>query len=156
VSSAADSRPGFDHEVPVRVRYPETDRMGVVYHGNYLVWFELGRTELMRDLGCAYSELEDRRGLSFPVIEAHVRYHRSARYDERLTVRTRLQSVGRARVRFEYQVIRDGEETPLATGFTEHASVGADGRPTRLPDEVRRRLTDRAESTTETGPTDRR
>ena len=124
----------------LRVRYPETDRMGVVYHAHYLVWFELGRTELMRELGCPYGELEDRASIFFPVIELSVRYLASARYDEELEVRTRLVSSGLARVRFEYRLVRPESEQLLATGFTEHAAVGPDGRPVRMPTDLRNRL----------------
>jgi len=114
--------------------------MGVVYHAHYLVWFELGRTELMRAAGSAYRELEDDAGLSFPVIEAGARYHASARYDDLLTVHTRLTEVSGARIRFDYRVTRDGQEGALATGFTEHALVGREGRAQRLPGELRERL----------------
>ena len=129
----------------VRVRYPETDRMGVVYHANYLVWFELGRTELMRRIGTSYRDLEERERLYFPVTEARIRYIAPARYDESLEVETRLASVGGARVRFEYVVRRRSDRQLLSTGFTEHASVGEDGRPRRLPAELRDRLVVHAE-----------
>ena len=112
--------------------------MGVAYHAHYLVWFELGRTELMRELGQPYAVLEERDGIAFPVIEAGVRYHAAARYDEELTLRTRLTSIGGVRVRFEYRLEREG--TALATGFTEHAAVGRNGQPCRLPEPLRRRL----------------
>ncbi len=124
----------------LRVRYPETDRMGVAYHGHYLVWFELGRTELMREAGCPYGELEDRAALFFPVIELGVRYRASARYDEELEVRTWLTLVGPARVRFEYRLVRPSGDEILASGFSEHAAVGPDGRPVRLPRALRDRL----------------
>jgi len=124
--------------VETRVRYPETDRMGVAYHGHYLVWFELGRTEWMREIGFPYGELED-EGVYFPVTRAEVRYRRSARYDERLVVETRLVSVGASRVRFEYQI--DGQDGRMvATGATEHGAVGPEGRPRRLPANLRERL----------------
>jgi len=123
-----------------RVRYPETDRMGVAHHTHYFVWFELGRTELMREAGCAYGALEDDAGVFFPVIEAGATYKASARYDEQLEIETRLVSVEGARVRFEYVVRRREGGTVLATGFTVHAACGPDGRPMRMPDVVRRRL----------------
>jgi len=114
--------------------------MGVAYHAHYLVWFELGRTELMRALGCAYATIEDRDGILFPVVRVGARYRASARYDEELDLYTRLVSLGAARVRFEYRLIRQVDSELLATGFTEHAAVGRDGRPLRLPPELRRRL----------------
>jgi acyl-CoA thioester hydrolase len=122
------------------VRYPETDRMGVGHHTHHFVWFELGRTELMRDLGCPYGELEDGEGIYFPVIEAHATYRSPARYDEVLEVRTRLCEVRGVRVRFEYRVEREGTGETVSTGHTVHAAVGRDGRPVRLPDAVRLRL----------------
>lgn len=126
----------------VRVRYAETDRMGVAYHAHYFVWFEMARTELMRRSGCAYKDLEDRDGILFPVIQAGARYRASARYDDWLDVDARLTQVGGARVRFEYEVTaRDGRGT-LATGFTEHACLGRDGRPRRLPAALRQKLLD--------------
>lgn len=137
MSRPADERPTH-HRVETRVRYPETDRMGVAYHGHYLVWFELGRTEWMRDIGFPYGEMEE-GGLFFPVTAVEVRYRRSARYDERLVIETRLVKVGASRVRFEYRIVR-ADETLLATGTTEHATVDRTGRPCRLPQPLRERL----------------
>ena len=114
--------------------------MGVVYHAHYLVWFELGRTELMRGLGCSYGSLEDDRGIFFPVTEAGTRYLTPARYDDVLLVETRLVSVGGARVRFRYRLTRPADGKLLVTGFTEHAAVGRDGRPLRLPGELHETL----------------
>lgn len=128
---------------PLRVRYPETDRMGVVYHAHYLVWFELGRTELMRQRGCAYADLENRDGIFFPVVETTVRYHLSARYDDELVVCTRLDHVGGASVRFDYRLLRpapQGAGPTLASGYTVHAAVGREGRLCRLPEVLRERL----------------
>lgn len=115
--------------------------MDVVYHTHYLVWFEIGRTELMRELGCDYGSLEDANGIYFPLREVGARYHAPARYDDVLDVHTVLSSVGGASVRFDYKVLRRRESRLLVTGFTQHAAVGAEGRPRRLPPEVRRRLT---------------
>ena len=114
--------------------------MGVAYHGHYFVWFEIGRTELMRELGCDYGLLEDRDQLFFPVVDARARYLSPARYDDLLTVTTRLTRVGGVRVCFEYTIEREGEAGVLATGYTEHAAVGADGRPRRMPAGVRQCL----------------
>ena len=123
-----------------RVRYPETDRMGVAHHTHYFVWFELGRTELMREAGCAYGALEDRDGVFFPVIEAGAEYRLPARYDEVLTIETRLVKTGGVRVRFDYVLRRQEDAQVLAKGYTVHASCGRDGRPARLPDSLRDRL----------------
>lgn len=123
-----------------RVRYPETDRMGVAHHTHFMVWFELGRTELMREAGCTYAELEDRDGIFFPVVKAEAAYHAPARYDEELLVTTRLASVRGARVRFEYSVSRESDGVQLASGSTEHAAVDRTGRPRRVPAALRERL----------------
>jgi acyl-CoA thioester hydrolase len=127
-------------QVSVRVRYPETDKMGVAWHGHYLAWFELGRTEWMRDAGCPYGELEDDRGILFPVVRVGAEYKASARYDDQLYVRTRLARLGGVRVRFEYEVFRETTDQLLATGFTEHGAVDTQGKPQRLPVELRERL----------------
>ena len=140
MTTAAEKGIVRETRTSVRVRYPETDRMGVVYHAHYLVWFELGRTELMRGLGATYGKLEDEQGIAFPVISAGARYRSPARYDELLTVHTTLVEVGRARVRFEYRILRDEDEKLLVEGFTEHATVGPGGRPTRIPEDLRRKL----------------
>jgi len=124
--------------------------MNVAYHGHYLAWYEMGRTELMREAGCAYRDLEDHDGLFFPVIEVGSRYLRPARYDDELEVRTRLTRVTGARVRFEYELLRSADRAVLATGYTEHAAVGRDGKPTRLPAELRDRLLARAVAPTRT------
>jgi acyl-CoA thioester hydrolase len=121
------------------VRYPETDRMGVAHHTHFLVWFELGRTELMRELGCTYASLED-DGVFFPVVKVGAEFRAPARYDEELIVTTRLARAAGARVRFEYSVSRQEDGANLATGFTEHAAVNRKGRPIRLPEPLRRRL----------------
>ena len=120
----------------VRVRYAETDQMGVAYHGEYLAWFEVGRTDLLRGRGMTYRELEA-RGVHLPVIEVGARYLKPARYDDLVEVRTRVAEHSLVRVRFEYELFREGTEGPLATGFTRHAALDDRGRPCRLPPEVR-------------------
>lgn len=134
------SRPPAEGSVRVRVRYLETDRMDVAYHAWYFVWFETGRVELMRELGCEYRQLEDADGVFFPLVEAGATFRAPARYDDWLTVRTRLASIGGARLRFEYEIRRDGDRSILASGFTEHAAVGRNGRPLRLPADLKSRL----------------
>ena len=123
----------------VRVRYADTDRMGVAYYANYLVWFEVGRNEFMRAKGLPYIQLEARH-IAMPVAEAHCKYLVSARYDDLLTIETRLEEIGYVQVRFSYRVLRGGDDKLLATGLTRHAAVGADGRPTRIPEEVKKWL----------------
>jgi len=123
-----------------RVRYPETDRMGVAHHTHYFVWFELGRTELMRESGSAYGALEDEAGVFFPVVEAGATYRAPARYDEVVDIETRLTAAEGVRVRFEYAVTRGRGGPTLATGYTVHAACGPDGQPIRLPADLRERL----------------
>lgn len=116
----------------IRVRYPEVDRMGVAHHSHYLAWFEVGRTELMRDLGCSYATMES-EGIFLPVVELSCRYRAPARYDDLLEVRTLLQEVSASRVTFEYQLRRAGEEPVLAEALTVHATVNRAGEVIRLP-----------------------
>src|SRR5262249_17392872 len=116
----------------VRVRYAETDTMGVVYYANYLIWFEVGRTDLLRQAGWSYRWMEV-EGFSLPVIEAHCSYKQPARYDEELEVRTTGQLVTLVRMRFDYEVARSHDGTLLATGHTVHASLDRAGRPCRVP-----------------------
>lgn len=119
----------------VRVRYAETDKMGVVYYANYFVWFEVARADLLRSLGWSYREMEQ-AGISLPVTEAACRYHRPVRYDDELEVRAEGRLVSRVRMAFEYQVIRREDQVVAASGRTVHASLDASGRPCRLPARV--------------------
>jgi len=124
----------------VRVRYAETDQMGIAWHGEYLAWFEVGRTDLLRGCGCTYRDLEA-QGLRLPVIEVQARFLRPALYDDVLEIRTRLTDLRKVRVTFAYEVLREGTEGPLATGSTSHAALDREGRPCRIPEDLRRRLT---------------
>jgi len=118
------------------VRYAETDQMGVVYHANYFVWFEVGRTDLLRSAGWTYREMEA-GGVSLPVIEAHCDYKQPARYDDDLEIRTAGTLVSPVRVAFSYEVVRPTDSRTVATGRTLHASIDRGGRPCRLPDRVK-------------------
>ena len=120
-------------ETGVRVRYAETDQMGVVYHANYLVWFEVGRVEFMRQVGLDYRDMERDEGALIAVIEARARYKSPARYDDELLVRTTLASVRGSVVRFTYAIVRAGDETLLCEGETVHMVVGRDMRRRALP-----------------------
>ena len=121
-----------------RVPYADTDKMGVVYYANYLVYFERLRTRLMEDLGLPYPELEQ-RGFAMPVVEAHVSYRAGAGYDDELEIRGRLAWVKGARLRVDCEVWR-GEQL-LAEGYTVHACVAmATGRPVRIPRELARKV----------------
>ena len=121
------------HDTTVRVRYAETDQMGMVYHSNYFIWFEVGRVELIRSLGIEYKQMEVEDDCHIVVAEAHCRYHHPARYDETLRVRTRI-AEGRNRViKFAYEVFHEPSGRLLATGETTHVICGRDGRPKSLP-----------------------
>ena len=120
----------------VRVRYAETDQMGVVYYSNYLVWFEVGRTDWLRETGWSYREMEA-DGLALPVTEAHCEYRQSAKYDDEIDVRTRASKASGVRIQFEYEVVRRGDGVVIATGRTVHATIDRQGRPVRLPDRVK-------------------
>ena len=120
------------HRFPIRVRYADTDQMGVAYHGNYLRWFEIGRAEMMRSLGHSYRRIES-DGVSLPVLEVHCRYLRPARYDDTVIVETGVAELGRASVRFRYRIVREEDGGLLAVGFTNHCFLGPDQRPVRPP-----------------------
>jgi acyl-CoA thioester hydrolase len=119
-----------------RVRYAETDKMGVVYYANYLVWFEVGRADLLRSLGWTYRDMEH-AGVSLPVIEAHCEYHRPARYDDEIEVRTEGRMLSPVRMEFQYKVFRRDDQVLTASGRTVHAALDPNGRPCRLPQRVR-------------------
>jgi acyl-CoA thioester hydrolase len=118
------------------VRYAETDQMGVVYYANYFVWFEVGRTDLLRSEGWSYRDMEG-DGLSLPVVDAHCEYKQSARYDDDIEIRTTGTLLSPVRVRFDYQVVRPFDDVLLAAGHTVHAVLDASGRPRRLPERIR-------------------
>ncbi len=120
----------------VRVRYAETDQMRIAYHANFFVWFEVGRTDLLRQIGWSYREMEQ-AGFQLPVIEAHCRFLKPARYDDEIEIRTVGRLVSAVRVQFEYEAVRVADEVVAATGQTLHAAVTPAGRPCRLPDRVR-------------------
>ena len=118
-------------EARIRVRYAETDQMGVVYHANYLVWFEVGRVELIRKMGLSYKEMEAQAGCMIAVVEATARYRSPARYDDELVIETRLTAVRSSVIRFAYRVLRDG--AVLCEGQTVHVVVDHEMKKARLP-----------------------
>lgn len=120
----------------VRVRYAETDKMGVVYYANYLVWFEVGRTDWLRETGWSYREMEV-DGLALPVIQVHCEYRQSAKYDDEIDVRTRASKASAVRIQFDYEVVRRADGVVVATGHTVHATIDRQGRPVRLPERVK-------------------
>lgn len=123
----------------LRVRYAETDQMGVVYHANYLVWCEIGRTDFIREFGVSYAELE-RQGIRLAVSDVAVRYHGAARYDDRIRVETRLADVRSRSVKFEYLIFNADSGDRLASARTDLVSIDGEGRLVVLPPEFRERL----------------
>jgi acyl-CoA thioester hydrolase len=125
------------HDVTVRVRYAETDQMGVVYHSNFLIWFEIGRVELMRSLGFDYKRMEADDDTYMVVADAHCRYHHPARYDELLTIRTRILEAKTRVLKFGYEVFRQYDQKLLATGDTTHITTSREGRVKHFPEKYK-------------------
>lgn len=142
-SSAVAVGPGHTCESLLRVRYSETDQMGVVYHANYLVWCEIGRTDFIRELGASYAELE-RGGVRLAVVEATIRYGSPASYDEQVRVLTRLARVRSRTVTFEYEILTEPQRghrpVRLAAASTRLVALDFGGRPRSLPPELLDRL----------------
>jgi len=122
-----------DGEARVRVRYAETDQMGVVYHSNYLVWFEIGRVELIRSMGLDYKRMEAEEGCGIAVVDVHVRYRAPARYDDELLVRTTLLAARGAVIRFGYKIVRVEDGVLLCEGETVHVVVDKEMKKRSLP-----------------------
>ena len=120
-------------ETTLRVRYAETDQMGVVYHSNYFVWFEVGRVELLRQLGFTYKEMEKQDDCVIAVVDARCRYKSPARYDDELVVRTHLKNIRESMIHFGYQVLRPADNSLLAEGETTHIVVNSEMQIRALP-----------------------
>ena len=130
-------------EARVRVRYAETDQMGVVYHSNYLIWFEVGRVEFMRQLGLEYKRMEAEEGCGIAVVDAHVRYRCPARYDDELLIETRLLAARGVVIRFGYRVVRVEDGRLLCEGETAHVVVGDGMKKRSLPPKYAERFASR-------------
>ncbi len=126
-------------ETTLRVRYAETDAMGIVYHTNYIIWFEVGRGECMRQQGGEYAHLEA-QGYYLPVIEVQARYLAPARYGDLVTVRTRVEEARSRQVTFAYQVVMAETGQLLVTGQTKHICVDENGRSKTIPQEIQEML----------------
>lgn len=121
------------HEASLRVRYAETDKMGVVYHANYLVWFEIGRTEFCRARGFSYRDMEESENAFLVVAESYCRYKAPAYYDDVLIVRTHITELRRRSLRFGYEIIREPDGTVIAEGETGHVVTDGNGRVRSMP-----------------------
>ena len=123
-----------DHETNLRVRYAETDQMGVVYHANYLVWMEVARVDLCTALGIRYRDMEREEGVFMVVVEANCRYLRPARFDDEVRVRAFLEATNGKMIRFGYEMRNAETKELLATGFTKHLCVRRDMKTVRVPE----------------------
>lgn len=133
MSIRRDGQPTIS-EARVRVRYAETDQMGVVYHSNYFIWFEVGRVELFRQLGFSYREMEMEDGCFIAVVDARCRYKAPARYDDQIVIRTRLMNVRESLVHFGYEAVRETDGTLLAEGETTHIVTDAEMKIKMIPE----------------------
>jgi acyl-CoA thioester hydrolase len=120
------------HRTQIRVTYGDTDAMGIVYYANYLRWFEVARTETMRHFGVAYKAMEQ-EGVFLPVSEVFCKYHRSARYDDLLTIETRIDFLKKVSMQFSYRILRAEDGAELVTGTTLHGFVSREGKIVRAP-----------------------
>ena len=125
------------HETRFRVRYAETDQMGVVYYSNYLIWMELGRAEYCRAAGIRYKDLESNYGVRLAVVEAHCRYLYPARYDDEIVVKTWIENANRRMIEFHYEICDVQTSRELASGSTKHIFLGPDMKPVKLPEKYR-------------------
>jgi acyl-CoA thioester hydrolase len=119
-------------ETRLRVRYAETDQMGVVYHSNFIIWFEVGRVEMMRQLGFTYSQMEQEEGAHLAVVDVRCRYKSPARYDDLVVIRTRLMNVRDSLLHFGYEIARDEDGTVLAEGESVHMVLNSQFKRIRL------------------------
>jgi acyl-CoA thioester hydrolase len=122
------------NETKIRVRYAETDQMGVVYHSNFFIWFEVGRVELLRQLGFTYKEMEQQDQCYIAVVDARCRYRAPARYDEEILIRTHLKNTRKSLIHFAYEAVRASDGTLLAEGETTHIVTDASMNKRALPE----------------------
>lgn len=127
-----------EHSTEIRVRYADTDQMGVMYYSNYLVWFEVARTELFRDMGFEYDKIEKEREICLPVAESYCKYKAPLKYDDVATISASVKKIGNSRLTFEYTITKDGKI--VTSGYTSHAFVNKEGRPVPVPADIRKSL----------------
>ena len=130
------------HETEIRVRYAETDQMGIVHHANYLIWFETGRSELCRTKGFSYKQMEEEEDALMVVAESYCRYKSPAHYEDVLTVRTKVGEIRSRSLRFFYEVYRASDDTLIAEGETNHLVTDREKKVRKLPEIYRARLID--------------
>jgi len=125
-----------EFSVEVRVRYADTDQMGVVYYANYFVWLEVARTEFLRSSGIDYRNIEKEKQLALPVVEAYCKYKAPARYDEIIMIRIKASQVKNSSLRFDYSLFNKENNELLAVAYTTHVFIDKDRRPVRMPKEI--------------------
>ena len=125
-----------EFSVEVRVRYADTDQMGVVYYANYFVWLEVARTEFLRSLGIDYRNIEKEKRLALPVVEAYCKYKAPARYDEIIMIRIKVSQVKNSSLRFDYSLFNKENNELLVVAYTTHVFIDKDRRPVRMPKEI--------------------
>jgi len=126
-----------EFSMEIRVRYADTDQMGVVYYANYFVWLEIARTEFLRSLGLDYRSIEQEKQLALPVIEAYCKYKSPARYDEIILIETKVSQVKNSSLRFDYRLINKDGGTLLAEAYTSHVFIDSQRKPVRIPEKIR-------------------
>jgi acyl-CoA thioester hydrolase len=139
-SPAPEIAPGEWHETLLRVRYAETDKMGIVYYANYLIWFELGRTEFCRARGFSYRDMEENEDAFLVVAESYCRYKAAAYYDDELLVRTHITEMRKRSLRFGYEIVRAADGQIIAEGETGHVVTDVTGRVRSFPEGYAQRL----------------
>lgn len=137
------------YDFEVRITYSETDRMGVIYYANYLVFYERGRTEFLRSLGLRYRDLEEKEQIYLPAADAYVEYLHPGRYDDLIRVRTFISHMGGAHITFRYEITLVENGQVIATGSSKHAVVNRSWRPTRIPLSLRKLLEPHVENKSE-------
>ncbi len=138
IASAAANPLAAVNETRIRVRYAETDQMGIVYHANHFIWFEVGRVELLRQLGFSYKDMEQQDNCFIAVVDARCRYKSPAIYDDEIIVRTWLKNIRESVIHFGYELLRSSDGTVLAEGETTHIVADAQMRKTALPEKYMR------------------
>ena len=139
-SPAPDNAFGEWHEALLRVRYAETDKMGIVYYANYLVWFEIGRTEFCRTRGFSYRDMEEMDDAFLVVAESYCRYKAPAYYDDELLIRTHITELRKRSLRFGYEIVRVSDDQVIAEGETGHVITDGTGRVRSIPEAYAQRL----------------
>jgi acyl-CoA thioester hydrolase len=134
MQAARAASPAKVFETTLRVRYAETDQMGVVYHSNFVVWFEVGRVEMLRELGYSYREMEEQDDIALAVADLRCRFKSPARYDDLILIRTQLLNVRESLVHFGYEIVRESDGTLLAEGETVHIVLDREFKRMRLPE----------------------